>query len=172
MPTSTCPLFSFECLASLLSLAANLATFLGVPFALFVWWRDRRNVRETRENNTYQALQQQYQEFLRLCFDNVGIGMAPYSRIVHRELSPDEQAQRRIGFEILVSMLEHAYFLYNRDHNKLFQARQWSGWNQYMTYWAGEEPFQSAWKEHLREGFDTDFVKHMDALIASAHSGA
>jgi len=168
MPEPICQPGFADHLALLLAMAANVATVFGIPIALLVWWRDRKAARESRENNTYQTLQQQYQDFLRLCFDNSHLGMATYDRQVARELTEDEQAQRITAYEILVSMLEHAYFMYSRDHEKDFQQRQWTGWNQYMEYWAARARFREIWKNYLRHGFDTNFVAHMDGLIAGS----
>lgn len=147
------------------SILANLAAVLGVPTAVIVFVRDRRQARRAREEETYRAMQEQYADFLRLCIERPDLGLHDYRRELPTGLTESQARQRMAALELLVSMFESAYFLYERGHHSEFRRRQWSGWNEYMLEWARRDDFREAWQEHLGSQFDQAFLDHMNGLI-------
>ena len=137
---------------------ANVATCFGIPIAILVFLRERKQDRAQREMDTYKALSNTYSEHLRLCLDNPGLSAT--------ECDAADTAERKqdlLMFSV-VNMLEAAYFLY-RDHNSMFRLSQWNGWNEYMKEWCRHPEFRRRWPD-LVEMFDPPFVDHIKSLYA------
>jgi hypothetical protein len=149
---------------------ANVAAFVGAPLAILIYATDRRRARLDREQQTYQALQSEYSDFLRLCLENPELQLHDWRPDV-RALTPEQQGRRMVALEILVSMFESAFVLYH-GHRSAFRRRQWDGWHEFMRDWARREDFRAAWKEHLGSQFDSGFVTHMDGLVAECERPA
>lgn len=144
---------------------ANAATFLGIPLAIVVLIYDRRRARQDREQQTYQALQSEYSDFLKLCLDNPDLQLNEYYPDTKTALTLEQQNRRMVAFEILVSMFESAFFLYNRGHRSEFKQRQWTGWAEFMRDWVSRDDFRAAWKEHLGSQFDAEFMRFVNQLV-------
>lgn len=142
---------------------ANLAAFLGIPLAIAILIIDRQRAQIERERTTYLSLQQDYSDFLKLCLDHPSIG--PYPDV------SEEKTRSLILFELVISMLECAHFLYAQGHRSEFVSRQWTGWDQYAQYWMSRSDFREAWSKHLGSQFDGDFVQYMKSLHQAACSG-
>lgn len=151
---------------------ANAAAFLGIPLAVIVLIVDRRRARQEREQQTYQALQSEYSEFLKLCLENPQLQLHDYRPDSKAEISPEEKGQRMVALEILVSMLESAFFFYHHGHDSEFKSRQWTGWEEYMRAWASRKSFREAWKEHLGAQFDAESMRYMNSLIDDCERAA
>jgi hypothetical protein len=143
---------------------ANLATFLGIPLAIYVFVRERQRDREERELATYSALKSLYLDYLKLCLDQLELPVQDDTPAITPPLTAAQEQRKLLVFEILVNILEAAFFMYRR-HADPFKQAQWSGWNQYMRGWCGREDFQAAWEQHLRAQLDSDFTKHMETLM-------
>ena len=156
----------------LTGLMANLATAAGIPLALIVFVADRLKARRDREREVYQAMQAEYVAFLRLCFEHPELGLAQDEALEAGELSPRERARRLVAMEMLVSMMESAYFLYEYGHRSRFRRRQWTGWDQYLNDWAARRDFRDAWRDHLGSQFDSGFVAYMNGLVERHHPRA
>jgi len=151
---------------------ANAAAILGIPLAMIVLIVDRLRARQAREQQTYQALQSEYSQFLKLCLDNPQLQLYDYRLDSNVEVSPEQQGNRMVALEILVSMLESAFFFYHHGHGSEFKSRQWTGWEQYMRDWASRADFRAAWREHLGAQFDSEFISHMNSLIDDGERAA
>ncbi len=163
---------TLDSLIGITAVLSNVAAFFGIPLAIWIFVRDRQQVRVAREQETYRALQSEYSNFLRLCLENPDLPLHDYDPDTKKALTPDQQKRRMVAFEILVSMLESAFFLYNRDHASEFKRRQWTGWDHYLREWAGRRDFQACWQEHLGGQFDSEFVAYMGQLVANAKKRA
>ncbi|MBA3018067.1 MAG: hypothetical protein KKH17_09715 [Proteobacteria bacterium] len=152
-------------LVNITTILANVATFLGIPLAIIVLVVDRRRAREDREQHTYQALQSEYSDFLKLCLEHSELQLHDYHPERTVTLTPEQHDRRMVALEILVSMFESAYFLYHHGHHSEFKKRQWTGWEEFMRDWAVRGDFQEAWNEHLGSEFDSEFILYMNQLI-------
>lgn len=147
-------------LLDLTTLLANVATFLGVPIAIFVFVREQLHKKHEKELETYSALNDKYIEYLKLCLDHPELGIFDPNP-THDDPLPE---RKTVAFEILVSILERAYFQY-RGHSSGFKGVQWTNWNDYMRQWLANEEFQTMWNLYWRHEFDNDFCAHMDLLL-------
>ena len=157
-------------LNELSALLANVATFLGIPLAVVILWLESRKSRRERELGTYLELQQEYISFLNLCFDNSELGLLNYEAPDSAQLDGEQRRKRQIAYEILVSILESAFFQYHYKQRSGFRKRQWTGWEEYVDYWVGVDSFRAAWQAHLGSQYDSDFVRFMnDKIERRAH---
>jgi hypothetical protein len=158
-------------LVDITTVLANVAAFLGIPLAIIVFIADRRQARQEREQQTYQALQSEYSDFLKLCLENPELQMHDYRPDPKAPIAPEKRGQRMVALEILVSMFESAFFLYGQGHRSQFKKRQWTGWEEYMRDWVSRDAFRAAWKAHLGAQFDSEFIKYMNELIGNREGG-
>jgi hypothetical protein len=153
---------------------SQIATVIGALsffLAIIIFFIETRRRRHERELATYDNLAKEYRDFLKLCFDNYELQVFNYNfyEDIKIEGGKAEKVRKYILFEILVSLLESAYFQY-KNHSNSFKKKQWEGWVQYMKDWCSRNDFQIAWKEHLSTQFDSDFLGFMDNLIRESLS--
>jgi len=147
-------------LQSWLEALASVATFLGIPIAILAFWFERRRQNIERQQQVYLAPNQQYIEYLRLCFDNPELDI--YDLVSEGAASPRDVKREWIAFNILTSIMEQAFLLY-RSHPDP-SNKQWAGWVDYMRWWLARPNFREAWHVGLASQFDEDFVNFMNAL--------
>ncbi len=56
-------------LKDILEMLSYIATILGIPLALLLFWDEKRKERRDREYGTYDALDNKYIEFLQLLLE-------------------------------------------------------------------------------------------------------
>ncbi len=156
----------------LLEKLSQIATIIGAFsffLAIIIFFVETRRRRYERELSTYDNLAKEYRDFLKLCFENYELQVYNYTfyEEVKIEIGKAEKVRKYILFEILVSLLESAYFQY-KNHTNSFRKAQWEGWVQYMKDWCSRKDFQIAWKEHLSSEFDSDFLGFMNDLISES----
>jgi hypothetical protein len=139
---------------------SNVATVVGIPLALGLFYLDRRRERWERRQKIYETPNALYAEYLRLCMEHPELDIFDVpSPTVN---TPENKKKEWIAFTLLVSMMESAYLLY-RDHPDRSRNSQWSGWIEYIQWWLSRPNFAEAWSM-LSLQFDSDFVHFMNAL--------
>jgi len=156
---------NLDTIVSFTTILASVATFLGIPFAIFVFIRDRQQSRANAELDTYRELQNQYSDFMKLCFDNPDLDLYYYENESTKEFTPEQDTKRLVAFELWVSMCECAYFMYNRGHRSAFRKRQWTGWDMYIRNWIKQVRFRNEWKQYYGNQYDSEFTKYMNRVI-------
>ena len=143
-----------------LEAGALLATLLGIPIAIVVFWFERRRERLTREEDVYLRPNLQYIEYLKLCLEYPELDI--YDLVTPTEPTPLNKKREWIAFTILASVMEQAFLLY-RNHPKQ-DNKQWKGWCDYMRWWMARPNFREAWHKNLSDQFDTDFIEFVNTL--------
>jgi hypothetical protein len=154
---------SLESLNTLLEFFANVTAVLGIPIGLVLFYQAKRKEQKDREYGTYNALDQNYIDFLHLCLENPDLDIFDIPR--EAELPPltPEQYRRQITiYVILISMFERAYLMY-KDQSTAIKRDQWSGWEGYMRDWLSRPSFRKDWA-YLTSQFDENFVAFMNKL--------
>lgn len=148
-------MFDLAALRDVLEPLSYLAILLGVPVAL---WQHRRAVhkeQEDREGGTYDALDEKFLEYQRICLDHTDLDIADVAQPLAVELTPEQRRAELIAFTFLMSVFERAFLMY-RTQSGVVRRRQWSGWEEYMRDFAGRLNFRAAWEVSGRT-FDEDF---------------
>jgi hypothetical protein len=145
---------------STLTLIVSLITIIGVPPAIYVFFRNIIKERKAREYATYNALDDKYIDFLKLCLDNPRLNIYNVPVNINTNLSDDEKKQQLIIFEILISIFERAFLMYKNTSEKI-RNEQWKGWDDYIKDWIESTYFQEAW-EVLGTQWEEEFTKYMN----------
>ncbi|MFZ5756545.1 MAG: hypothetical protein ACOY3X_06550 [Pseudomonadota bacterium] len=146
-------------------LLSYIVTVIGLPLAILVFVYEQRKERENEDEEVYQLLSDNYQDFLRTALEN------PDLRLFSHEETPaltDEQQERMlIIFNMLISLFERAYLLLHADRMSPTQLRRWRSWEDYMREWCGRADFRARLPE-LLGGEDPDFAVYIRRLADSA----
>lgn len=142
-------------------LLSYIVTVIGLPLAIFVFIYEQWKERENEEEEVYQLLSDNYQDFLRVALEN------PDLRLFSAEKTPDltdEQRERMfITFTMLISLFERAYLLLYEEHMSAKKLRRWRSWEDYMREWCQRADFRSQLPILLR-GEDPEFITYIQGL--------
>ena len=148
-------------------LLSYIVTAIGFPAAIIAFLYEQKKERDSDEEEVYQLLSDNYQDFLKIALDN------PDLRLFSAEQIPDRSVEQRermlIIFNMLISLFERAYLLLYERRMSSKQARRWSSWADYMGEWCRREDFRAALPT-LLQGEDPEFVEYIRAL-AGAETG-
>jgi hypothetical protein len=145
-------------------LLSYVVTVIGLPLAIFVFFFEQRKERENEDEEVYQLLSDNYQDFLKIALANPDLGLFSVSESPALNL---EQSERRfIIFSMLISLFERAYLLLYEDVMSPKQARRWNSWDDYVNEWCSRSDFRSALPQMLR-GEDPGFVRYIEQVAAS-----
>jgi len=145
-------------------LLSYVVTVVGLPVAIAVFVFEQRKERENEEDEVYQSLSDNYQEFLKITLANPDLHLFAEGKAV--EPTPEQRERMAIIFEMLVSLFERAYLLLYEERMTQMQERRWSSWEDYMRDWCRREDFRTALPALLR-GEDPEFAAYLEKLAAS-----
>jgi hypothetical protein len=144
-------------------LLSYIVTVVGLPLAILVFLYEQRKERDNEEEEVYQLLADNYQDFLKVVLDYPDLRL--FSAEATPELSPEQRERMFIIFSMLISLFERAYLLLYENNMSAKQQRRWSSWEDYMREWCGRADFREALPVLLR-GEDPDFARYIAALLA------
>lgn len=144
-------------------LLSYVVTVIGLPFAIAVFIYDQRKARENEEEEVYQLLSDNYQDFLKVALGHPDLRL--FSPEQTPELTSEQRERMLIVFNMLISLFERAYLLLYERKMSPQQQRRWSSWEDYMREWCRREPFR-ALLPVLLEGEDPEFVGYIRGLAA------
>jgi len=153
-------------------LLSYVVTTFGLPLAIVVFLYEQKKERDSDEEEVYQLLSDNYQDFLKVALDH------PDLRLFSAEQTPDltkEQRERKlIVFNMLISLFERAYLLLYEPKMSSKQLRRWLSWEDYMREWCKREDFRASLPT-LLEGEDEEFIGYVRKLVGQLsvieHSG-
>ena len=142
-------------------LLSYIVTAIGLPFAIVAFLWEQKKERDNEEEEVYQLLSDNYQDFLKITLDN------PDLHLFTPEQTPNLSAEQRermvIIFNMLISLLERAYLLLYEKNMSSKQARRWESWADYMREWCQREDFRKLLPT-LLEGEDPEFAEYICGL--------
>ncbi|MEO8665283.1 MAG: hypothetical protein ABI462_07290 [Ignavibacteria bacterium] len=142
-------------------LLSYAATIIGIPLAIFVYYKDKIKERKIMEKEVLFTSYSLYVDYLKLCLDNPGLNVY---NISGNDLKFTEKEKKElIIFEILFTYLEST-FLYYREQSDEITRNRWIGWIRYIEDFAAQENFRKAW-EIAGGQWDQDFMKLMNGII-------
>ena len=153
-----------ETLVSLKDVLESLSfivILLGIPVAIFQYYRAKKKEQMDREYGAYNSLDEKYLEFLNLCFQFPHLNIFDVADQTSPNLDDQQKKQELIALTMLISIMERAFLMY-QDQSTDIKKRQWSGWDEYMTNFCKRENFISAWHingNHFDLGYQ-NYMKH------------
>ena len=146
-------------------LLSYVVTVIGLPLAIFVFIFEQRKERDNEDEEVYQLLSDNYQDFLKVALANPDLRL--FSTAKTTALDDLQRERMVIIFSMLISLFERAYLLLYEDDMSDKQLRRWRSWEDYMREWCQREDFRTALTEQLG-GEDPDFVHYLQGLAAHA----
>lgn len=148
-------------------LLSYVVTVIGLPLAIIVFLFEQRKERENEEEEVYQLLSDNYQDFLKVALENPDLRL--FSDVTTPSLNDEQKERELIIFTMLMSLFERAYLLLHDDAMSPKQARRWNSWEDYMLEWCHKPHFRSSLPELLR-GEDPSFVRYVKQLVISGRT--
>jgi hypothetical protein len=142
-------------------LLSYVVTVIGLPLAIFVFIYEQRKERDNEEENVYQLLSDNYQDFLKVALDNSDLHLFAVEETP--ELTAEQRERMLIIFSMLISLFERSYLLLYEDEMSPKQKRRWSSWEDYMVEWLGRSDFRALLPTLLR-GEDPEFCAHIERV--------
>src|SRR5574338_2534 len=145
---------------------SKLVVILGLPLAYIQYKINKRKEKRDREYGTYNALDEKYLEFQKLCLEHPYLNIFDIKDKIPEKLNGKQEKEELILFTMLFSIFERAYLLYS-DQNSTIKKKQWLGWDSYIKSYCERDNFLKAW--HISgTTFDTDFEKYMKENIENS----
>jgi hypothetical protein len=141
-----------------------IVTVVGLPLAIAVFLFEQRKERENEEEEVYQLLSDNYQDFLKVALANPDLRL--FSAQGTASLNDEQKERQLIVFNMLISLFERSYLLLHEEVMSARQARRWNSWEDYIVEWCSRPDFRSQLPKLLR-GEDPSFVRYVERLAAS-----
>jgi hypothetical protein len=145
-------------------LLSYIVTVIGLPMAVIAIVLEKRKERQAEEDAVYEAISNNYQEFLRVVLEHPDLHLFSMTRTP--ELSDEQQERMMVIFSMLVSLFERAFILLYEEDVPVAKQRRWSSWDDYMREWCAREDFREV-LDDLLLGEDPDFGTYIRKLAAS-----
>jgi hypothetical protein len=142
-------------------LASYVVTVVALPLAIFVFLYERRKERANEEDEVYQLLSDNYQDFLKVVLANPDLRLHTTPKT--QNLTEEQHERMIVIFGMLVSLFERAYLLLYDPPMSEARQRRWRSWEDYMIEWCEREDFTAMLPEMLR-GEDPDFAAYIQEL--------
>ncbi|MBQ1782119.1 MAG: hypothetical protein II007_00540 [Gammaproteobacteria bacterium] len=144
-------------------LLSYVVTVVGLPLAIIVFLLEQRRERENEDEEVYQLLSDNYQEFLRVALEHPDLKL--FAHAAPPALDEEQQERQLIIFAMLISLFERAFLLLYDEHMAHKQARRWNSWEDYILEWSQKPNFRTCLPQLLR-GEDPGFVRYVERLVA------
>ena len=135
-----------------------VVTTVGLPLAIAVFIYEQRKERNNEEEEVYQLLSDNYQDFLKIALEYPDLRL--FSQPGTPQLSDEQRERMFIIFSMLISLFERAYLLQYEEKMSPQQSRRWLSWEDYMHEWCEREDFRASLGSLLR-GEDPEFVTYI-----------
>ena len=146
-------------------LMSYVVTVVGLPLAIAVFLFEQRKERENEDEEVYQLLSDNYQDFLKVALDNPDLRL--FSAGSETALNAEQKERQLIIFNMLLSLFERAYLLLYEEDMAPKQARRWNSWEDYILEWCRRPDFRDSLPA-LLHGEDPGFVRYVERLHGQA----
>ncbi len=146
-------------------LLSYVVTTIGLPAAIVVFLYEQKKERDNEEEEVYQLLSDNYQDFLKIALDHSDLSLFSFERTP--ELTAEQRERMLIIFNMLMSLFERAYLLMYEPKMSAQQRRRWLSWEDYMREWCRRADFRALLPE-LLDGEDPEFVSYLRTLAAAS----
>jgi hypothetical protein len=146
-----------------------VVTVIGLPLAIFVFLYEKRKERNNEDEEVYQLLSDNYQDFLKTALENPDLKL--FSSTESPQLTDEQRERMLIIFNMLISLFERAYLLMYDEDMTPEQLRRWNSWEDYMLEWCSRADFRETLPS-LLSGEDPAFVSYLHGLLEREGAGA
>lgn len=146
-----------------LELASYAVTVIGLPFAVWVFYSERRKEFENEEEEAYQHLADAYNDFLKIVLANSDLQLRTASALPNP--TPEQQERMLVIFDMLVGLFERAFLVAWKEDMEAAEQRRWNSWDDYMREWCRREDFANA-LPGLLGGEDPAFQRYIERVVA------
>lgn len=146
----------------LLELASYAVTVIGLPFAVWVFYSERRKEFENEEEEAYQHLADAYNDFLKIVLANSDLQLRTTAALANPK--PEQQERMLVIFDMLVSLFERAFLVAWKEDMTDTEQRRWNSWDDYMREWCRREDFANA-LPGLLSGEDPAFQQYIERVV-------
>jgi hypothetical protein len=143
-------------------LLSFVVTVFALPLAIFVFIFEQHKERDNEEENVYQLLSDNYQDFLKIALEHSDLKLFSLEKTL--SLSGEQHERMLIIFNMLISLFERAYLLLYEKDMSAKQLRRWLSWEDYMLEWLDRADFRELLPILVR-GEDPEFVAYMNNLL-------
>ncbi len=143
-------------------LLSYVVTVIGLPLAIIIFLYQERKERDNEEEQVYQLLSDNYQDFLKVALEHADLKL--FADEATQNLSPEQRERMLIIFNMLISLFERAYLLLYAPTMFPAQRRRWLSWEDYMREWCRRSGFRDQFPT-LLSGEDEDFQKYIRQLV-------
>ncbi len=150
-------------------LLSYIVTVIGLPLAIFVFLYEQRKERENEDEEVYQLVSDNYQDFLRIALENPDLRL--FSAEAVEGLSDEQKERQLIIFTMLMSLFERAYLLLYDENMTPKQARRWNSWEDFIIEWCRKPHFRALLPQ-LLHGEDPGFVRYLRQVAAASDTSA
>jgi len=142
-------------------LGSYIVTVIGLPLAILVFLYEQRKERENEEEEVYQLLSDNYQDFLKVALENPDLRL--FSTSGSPTLNEEQKERLLIIFSMLTSLFERAYLLLYEEDMAPKQARRWNSWEDYIGEWCNKPHFRNLLPK-LLIGEDPSFASYIEKI--------
>jgi len=152
--------FGVDSFKDMMELLSFVVVTLGLPVAVFQYVQSARSEQRSREDATYNAVDDKFIEFQKLCLMYPRLDVWDLPQDAPVSLDVEEKRQELIAFTLLFSIFERGVLM-RAD----MSGEQWAGWHQYMRSYCGRANFRDAWRKSGKS-FDRRFEIFMEELLS------
>lgn len=142
-------------------LFSYIVTVIGLPLAIVVYLVEKHQERVNDEDDVYERLSRNYQDFLQLALDNPDLKLL--SRGHTPNLNPEQEERMQAIFAMLIALFERAYLLLYDKSLRGKELRRWHSWVDFMQEWCERDDFRDSLPGHIR-GEDPEFADYIKGL--------
>lgn len=144
-------------------LLSYVVTVVGLPMAIIVYLVEKRQERLNDEDDVYERLSRNYQDFLQLALDHPDLKLLSQTHTPN--LTPEQEERMQAIFAMLIALFERAYLLLYDKRLKGKELRRWRSWEDFMQEWCEREDFRNALPGLIR-GEDPEFADYIKELAS------
>ncbi len=150
-------------------LLSYVVTVIGLPVAICVFLYEQRRERENEDEEVYQLVSDNYQDFLKIALEHPDLRL--FSTEANEALSDEQKERQYIIFTMLVSLFERAYLLTYDENMSPKQARRWNSWEDFIIEWCRKPHFRTLLPQ-LLHGEDPGFVRYLEKIVAQCNAAS
>lgn len=150
-------------------IGSYVVTTLGLPMAIFVFLYEQRKERENEEEEVYQLLSDNYQDFLKVALEHPDLRL--FSATGNSDMNEEQAERMLIILSMLTSLFERAYLLLHEENMAPKQARRWNSWEDYIMEWCNKPHFRATLPK-LLTGEDPSFAAYIENMAEQASKNA